>query len=306
MTTEEDPSPDERGRVYAMHLQSLVPGSSTAFAESTRTLDIATQLQGVGWQAPLAEFQATMKGVPRGLGHALLSRIAATGEQLSLAWTALSDARRWLQPGVDASTAAMGGRALAETAGYFMIAAGHGLANATLRVLLLNENAREAAGGISGIIVGDPFTTETRGWISLERDAARKLRRYARAAGGDDALRLAEAVGELAKDPAWRELIDTRRRDFHQLRPQSVSGGVNPHNPWKPNGKEGSVVLRVTTRPTMEPIPAADAIAIADAALEAITTAAETWLEVWPYAQADVGVPMHKLDRDPDAPPLGT
>ncbi|GIT82200.1 hypothetical protein LLS1_38690 [Leifsonia sp. LS1] len=288
---------EPQGPIVALQLGSLFPGAGVERDGARSWPRVAVELQKLSTQAAFVEFNASMKKLPRGTGHALVGRITSTGEQLAIAGTALADARRWLAPDVDPSSAPMAGRALAETAGYFMISAGHGLANATLRTLMLNPAAREKA-GVAADTLADPFTQDRRAWISLESGSLRSLRTWARVAGGGHALILAEILSDLVSDLAWKALVETRHRDFHQWRPQSVPGGVNPGNPWQDNGA-GSYMLTVGTRATLKPIPAEDAISVADHALMAITRTAEQWLNEWPYALRDIGAPMHKLDEEP-------
>lgn len=294
--SEEGIGAEPHGSIVALQLGSLFPGTGAEGDAARSWPRVAVELQKLSTQAALVEFSASMKSLPRGTGHALIGRITSTGEQLAIAWTALADARRWLAPDVDPSSAPMAGRALAETAGYFMISAGHGLANATLRTLMLNPAAREKAGVVADALA-DPFTQDRRAWISLESGSLGSLRKWAQVAGGGHALILAELLSHLVSNRAWKALVETRHRDFHQWRPQSIPGGVNPGNPWRDNGA-GSHMLTRGTRATLKPIAAEEAISVADHALIAIIRAAEEWLDEWPYALRDIGIPMHRLDEE--------
>jgi hypothetical protein len=40
-------------------------------------------------------------------------------------------------------------------------------------------------------------------------------------------------VDKLAKDPSWNALTTRRHEDFHRWRPQGISGGVAPEDPWE-------------------------------------------------------------------------
>jgi hypothetical protein len=156
MSDEKLPAGDDTARVTAVVLRTLFPGVSPGPMVKPYPLAVATAIewQNAGASATFSELYGTLAGAPQGRTSELVGRIASAGEQLGLAWTAEQDARRWLEPGQRRGGWDVAARSLAEVTGYYAMSAGHGLANVTVRTLLLhadsaavlNEKYRRAKG----------------------------------------------------------------------------------------------------------------------------------------------------------------
>jgi hypothetical protein len=136
--------------------------------------------------------------LPKGRLSELIGRIAATGEQLGLAWTCEQDMRSWLEPSAPKEERfAVSSRALAEITGYYAISAGHGIANVTLRTLLVHS-------GAAAIINQDkdlkrakgfaPFSTIPAAWVPLNEKLATLLQTAAATAGQPTVDSMADRV----------------------------------------------------------------------------------------------------------------
>lgn len=299
---EDDNSPaeqqDRSGPVVAVGLLSLsphpVPLELTA-AERNR-LDVARELQLIGTHAHFAEARGVFSGQPQGRVIEILGRTAAAGEQLMLAGTSLLDVRRWPATGVDPLAREVAMRALREGANYFSLSAAHGVVNSTVRLLLLDEEARttllQGHPGAKGFM---PFSSRRAAWLAVSPSVSDTLQQVS--ASRSKAVRaLTKALAELTADARWVALMARRDVDFHQFRPQSISGGVPPRNPWTPL-PAGQASMAVGPAGAHRPPDATALAAESAAALDALTSAAEVWLEAYPEAFNDLlGDTFYVLD----------
>jgi hypothetical protein len=135
-----EPTDDATSEVVSLVLPTLFSGVAWGpWSEPyPATVQTALEWQNIGVHATWSEMHGATHGLPKGRLSELIGRIAATGEQLGLAWTCEQDMRRWLDSSAQKPTTwSVAARALAEITGYYAISAGHGLANVTLRTLLV-------------------------------------------------------------------------------------------------------------------------------------------------------------------------
>ncbi|WP_147261956.1 hypothetical protein [Blastococcus sp. TF02A-26] len=287
----------EEPEVVSLVLATLFSGVQPDPWPDPHPLAVRTALewQQVGTHAVFAELHGTTHGLPRGRLAELIGRIASTGEQLGLSWTCEQDMRRWLAPDAqERDSWAVPARALAEITGYYAISAGHGVANVTLRSLLVQPEAAAVINQDKDLKRAkgfDPFSTVPAAWVPLNEKVATVLLNAA--AGRGAAQEMAELVVALTRDARWVALTNRRHVDFHRWRPQSVSGGVATSNPWE-STDTGSYSLTMYGRSQHEPPNTSELIAEASDGLEALAECMERWLDVWPSAIRDLGVPLFK------------
>jgi hypothetical protein len=233
-----EPADDETGEVSALVLPTLSSGVDPGPWPQPRppTVETALEWQNTGVHATWSELHGATHGLTKGRLSELIGRIAAAGEQLGLAWTCEQDMRRWLDPSAPKGHRfSVSARALAEITGYYAISAGHGLANVTLRTLLVhplaaavidNKDNKRAEGF-------EPFSNIRFAWVPLNQPVAELLQKAAEVVDKPTVRRLADRVLDLTKDPRWVALSNRRDVDFHRWRPQSVAGGVATSNPWE-------------------------------------------------------------------------
>jgi hypothetical protein len=183
--------------------------------------------------------------VQPGRPHELAGLIASAGEQLTLALAALVEAELWnahrrdnpddlstLDGRVVAAAQEMVHRAMADMATHFLLAAGHALANVTVRTLALD--ARMHAHLLD--ILGSPSPVNSqnpRDWLSLNQDTVRQLRRAAKKSANPAIQTISGAATDLVLSPDWQELDQLRGSHYHRHRPQSAGlDGVPLANPW--------------------------------------------------------------------------
>ena len=260
------------------------------------TVTTALDWQNTGVHATFAEFHGATHSLPQGRLSELIGRIAAGGEQLGLAWTCEQDMLRWLDPAARARDGfSASARALAEMAGYYAISAGHGLANVTLRTLLIGPNAAAVinkdyknAGGFT------PFTKISYAWLPLNETVATKLHGAAVASGCPEVALMTGLVRDLTVDPHWQALMDRRHVDFHRWRPQSVSGGVPTSNPWEAAVDGDGSSLTIYGNSQYEPPDTEVLIQEASDALAALSQTMRDWIDCWPAVLRALGVPLFK------------
>jgi hypothetical protein len=120
---------------------------------------------------------------------------------------------------------------------------------------------------------------------------AELLQEAAGVAGDPAAIRLADRVVDLTKDPRWIALSNRRDVDFHRWRPQSVDGGVATSNPWEET--EGGA-SKLTMYATSQHQPPDTEVLMQEASdgLDALAEAMGDWLATWPSALRGLGVPV--------------
>lgn len=222
--------------LVALVLPTLVPAQPLAFTvRERRIVEVARQLQlsgaspdakavsvavnlGFEWVDPVAE---------------ILGRVGSAGEQLGLALASNKDARRWTEPGAldaigwDPPYATMGVRAQAEMTALWTLGAAHGLANALVRLLRLNESSRHVIDAEFPKARGfPPFSEQQAAWVSFEPGVLRSARRAAAQAPSPAIIAAATALSDVLGNQRWTALLDLRNVGFHRWRPQSVDGGT--------------------------------------------------------------------------------
>ncbi|SOC50971.1 hypothetical protein SAMN05660748_3700 [Blastococcus aggregatus] len=259
------------------------------------TVETAIEWQKTGVHATWSEMHGATHGLPKGRLSELIGRVAATGEQLGLAWTCEQDMRLWLDPsaptGDRRSTSA---RALAEITGYYAISAGHGLANVTLRTLLVHPDAAAIINKDNKSAQGfAPFSSVPAVWVPLNEKVAKLLKAAALPVGQPSVDRMVDYVLTLTGHPHWQALTSRRHVDFHRWRPQSVVGGVATHNPWE-EGADGSSTLTMYGSSQHQPPETQELIDEASAGLAVLAETMADWMAAWPAALRELGVPVFK------------
>jgi hypothetical protein len=271
---------DDPRRVGAVLLTSFFPD-----AEYLHPTELEQQVGRVaaGWQqlsayATLIEVAGANADQAPGRMAEIFARIASSGEQLMLAGTCLRDARRWDTPSSSELARNVASRGLAEMANYFALSAAHGLANVTLRLLLLDPISRIAvtaafprAGGF------EPFTDNVQAWVAVSARTASVL--AAAAVGLPGVVTgMVALLGRLTGDERWDRLMDRRSVDFHQLRPQSVPGGAAVTNPWRIDAA-GKPHLHVEEFSGHQPPDARQLLAESSEAIQALSTVMSDWID---------------------------
>jgi hypothetical protein len=248
----------------------------------------------MGVHATFSELHTIQAGLPQGRAAELMGRTASAGEQLGLAWTAQQDAERWISKVAASDHQVVAARSLAEIAGYYAISAGHGLCNVTVRSLTMNS-ATEAvlASEFRNANGFRPFDANPQAWLPLNEKVARKMATAAAAISKPALTGLVDLVLKLTQHPDWQALMNRRAVDFHRLRPQSVDGGVMTSNPWK-NDASGGASLSMYSKSQHKAPVAADLVAESSDAIEVLAHTMTEWLDAWPDALRDLGVPLFK------------
>jgi hypothetical protein len=160
----------------------------------------------------------------------IFGRTGSAGEQLGLALASVRDGRRWMEPEAsdqDPQYATMGARAQAEMTAMWTLGAAHGLANALIRLLLLNTDARKVVDDAYPEAEGFPPLSEKQSaWVSFDPKAMRTARKAAAASQSPAAIAAAKALSSVFGDNRWNDFLDLRNVGFHRWRPQSVDGGT--------------------------------------------------------------------------------
>lgn len=290
--------PKEQGRLVAIVLPTLFAGPATdASVRDKRIIETAQEWQKMSVWAHMVEIHGMTHGIPEGRLTETIGRMAATGEQLGLASTCSRDARRWLAQPSDTISGPIAARSLAEITGYYTLSSGHGLANITLRTLLLDVSAaaslnakyKEAAGF-------PPFTDDRAAWRPLSHQLVEALRNAAQVVQQPTVSSLVGVLADLVTDPRWIALEARRGADFHRWRPQSIAGGVPQKSPWSqlPHGQRSMTVgiSNGFVPPDHEAL-----VTEADDALDALTAAMDEWMALFPSATRDLGVPLFATEE---------
>jgi hypothetical protein len=287
--------PKKDGVIRAMLLRSFAPPTDSHLdsvnEQYTSIVELAQEWQKTGARAIQGEAHAALLNLERNRVHELIGCIAAAGEQLGLAWTSQQDMQRWLASENDGQP--MATRALAEACSYFALGSANAMANATLRTLLLNSEARSA---IPNKTAYSPFSDKKWDWRSFDGNLVKDLKACARAIGNADADDLIFITEHLSQDEPWKLMVNRRGLDYHRWRPQSIEGGV-PRIPfWEPIQGGGSC-LSVRGSGVVQADPGADHLTVSEIAtngLLALADAMHRWLAQWPLAMAGVGAKIFK------------
>jgi len=267
-----------------------------------RVAEIAADWQQVSAHADFWELGGIVRGAPRDWASALTGQMAAGGEQLGLAFAAAVEVALWREfrkrheMGPEHE---MGMRAMGETQCYFVMGAGHALANVAVRALGFSANLRTAlqdkftrAGRRPTF---KPFSDKQEDWVDLNETTARTLRRVARDAGSPAVVTLIEPVATFAKGSAWRELTERRGEDFHRWRPQSHGiRGVSKKSRWKVEGSTASLSGGGNPEYADAKELAEETSRAATAAMLALADAMDSFDDAWPAASGPLGGPKFR------------
>jgi hypothetical protein len=102
-------------------------------------------------------------------------------------------------------------------------------------------------------------------------------------------------VDKLAKDPSWNALTTRRHEDFHRWRPQGISGGVAPEDPWE--YRPGFASLTGYAQSQYKPLNPSTLVTEAQEGLEALGNAMGEWMGAWPSALTGLGCPIFKVNE---------
>ena len=291
MTDEKAP-----GQVVAVWLSSLFMGAPelpTTNAED-RQYEVAKKWQRLGKYAVFVDVKGVIAGQPHGRIAEVVSRMASAGEQLMLAAACVRDGRRSEADWADDLGPQVGARALFEMTNYYLLSAAHGLANVTLRVLLLAPGARDLLEKSHEDVQFEPFSADRQAWISLNRDEMKKMRKGV-ADGPPELAALVQVLTDLLGTAAWSDLNGRRGVDFHRHRPQSIDGGAPVTNQWKRGDDGQTMVLSIGGVSDFQPLEVTVLQAESVKAAAVLTAAMATWLEALPPAfQATIGDPVFR------------
>jgi hypothetical protein len=209
----------------------------------------------------------------------IFGRVGSTGEQLGLALASNRDARRWTAEEAsdwNQQYATMAARAQAEMTAMWTLSAAHGLANALVRLLWLNETARTIIdGGFPKAGGFPPFSEQQNAWVSFEPTAMKTARKAAAASPSPAAVAAAKALSDLFGDNRWNQFLELRNIGFHRWRPQSVDGGTPKASSMSVMGSTQSITVGVgpsNVAPDIESV-----LKIAEAGLDLFSVAAKTF-----------------------------
>jgi hypothetical protein len=174
--------------------------------------------------------------------YELAGFMGGTGEQLGLACLADHEFSGWASADLSAApahekvAAEMAQRALAELESYYVIGAGHALANLTARVLALDPGLQEHLATAKYIKSSfQPLSDARKDWVSMNSDVARALQKVAAKSDMPSFIHLADPAVELAGSEPWRALDRVRGEHFHRWRSQSIGMTGSPKSsPWSP------------------------------------------------------------------------
>lgn len=248
----------------------------------------------MGTLATTAEIHGVLNGVPADRLTEIIGRSAAAGEQLGLSLTSSRDANSWLDHSERRASQATAAKALAEITGYYAMSAGHGLANITLRMLLLDSKAASIINAAYRKANGfQPFADNKEAWRPLSSNLVKVLQRAAHKVDQPAVTSLTEVVAELSTDTRWRALVSRRDIDYHRWRQQSVSRAVPKGSSWQ-SREDGARVIGVKSNPVVDLPDYKGAVTEVDQALDALSCAMDNWLTLLPDATHQLGVPIFK------------
>lgn len=239
-------------------LVAVVPRRLTASSDPAQGEDVlarhptlATAAKiGLDWAALSArarvdEMSAHFAGIEQERFYRIRRYQAMTGEKLVMACTTGIEAQLWTQQreARDHNTEhEMAHRAVTELQAYFLMAAGHDLANITGRVLALDPALRvhllERLG--TGFPVGG---TGYNDYLSLNTGCAQAMRKVAKTSSYATLKLMPEAISRLVVDSQWTAMTDGRHGDFHRERTTSHGTVVLPERAWE--SAEGGSTLYI-------------------------------------------------------------
>jgi hypothetical protein len=195
---------------------------------------VALEWTGLSGTARIQESLASVAGLEYDRFYLLRRYQSMTGEKLALACTTGVEAELWrrAREGQKHSTEhEMAHRAVIELQAYFLLSAGHDLANITARALALDEALRvdllEKVG--SGFPVGG---SSPENYIALNRDTIRGLCRVGRKSAYKSLKGMPEAVSRLFVNSAWARMTEGRHEEFHRERLPSHGSLVLSERAW--------------------------------------------------------------------------
>lgn len=281
--------------VVSAVLLTLSSGTVNPVTPNDATIiDVAQQWQMMGTRATTAEIHGILNGVAEGRLTEIFGRIASAGEQLGLALTCSRDANGWLVSSGNEQSRAIAAKAFAEMTGYYALSAGLGLANITLRTLLLHPAAELVINAKYKKANGFPAFTDNRAaWLSLNSSLVDTLRRAAQEVKRPNVSSLINIVAELSGNGPWNSLVSRRDIDYHRWRPQNVPRAVQRQSPWEPS-EDGERVIHVRSRPALTLPEYRDVVAEAEKGLSALSSTMKNWLMLFPESLREVGVSVFK------------
>jgi len=302
--TASDLSPADQG------LAAIVPGRLAATREADdlpdsvvdpdhkRVVKEALEWQQSGGQAWFWEMGATHRGADQDRAYVLAGQMASAGEQIGLAYAAGNEVAIWrdFRTNNDPDVAhELPMRGMAEAQCLFVMSTGHAFANVGLKALALDPGLKsELAGNFGGSSRSpsfDPFSTDRRDWVSMNRVTCKALKAVAQSSAELDVVELIEPVVEFGFGAAWRELDERRGEDFHRWRPQSHGvDGVLQKTPWSSDGKTRTLKMGNPTYDEAQGL-ADDVAHIGQAAMLALARAMERFRQQWAQTSVLLGGP---------------
>lgn len=232
------------GRLAAAHEIDHLP-DSVVDPDHKRVVEEALAWQQAAGLASFWEMGATHRGAGQDRVYVLAGQMASAGEQLGLAYAAGNEVAIWgdFRKDNDWDVAhELSMRGMAEAQCLFVMSTGHALANVGLKALALDPGLRselaESFGGSSRSPTFEPFSTDRRDWVSMNRETCKILKAVAQSSDELDVVELVEPVVEFGSGAPWRELDERRGEDFHRWRMQTHGvAGVPRKTPWSSDGE---------------------------------------------------------------------
>ena len=280
--------------IVAMALRTLAAANSLPpNAERESVLELAIDWQKFGVHATWLELLGTRLGVERDRLHELVGCVAATGEQLGLAWTADQDTQRWQTVQSDGQSMAL--RALADITAHFSLGAAHGVANATLRTLHLAPTASDVLAR-KRFAQYPAFSDDRGAWPTFGRRLLLALDEAAKATGAAAVVDLVATLTALLGDARYQRLDERRGMDYHRWRPQSLpnGGGVPKASLWD-RSQPGVVSLAGGGSYPPDPLAIPGPVAaIATDGMMAVVDCMRAWEAAWTPALDAIGVKIFR------------
>lgn len=281
------------GQVVSVVLMTLSLPEVDVKAEDRahRWAELSTEWQMLGTHSNWGEIHGTTSGVARGRMAEILGLAAAAGEQLGLALTCSLDAARWHQSAhgqADTLKHSVSARAFAEMTTYYILGAGHALANATARLLTIDSTCNERLNLA-------PFDDSRNAWPSYNSQSVTKMEQALSGLALPTAASLVGETRSLVDDDRWKALIKRRNSGYHRWRPQSVAGGTATSNPWTTTS-QGDHTLGISSQSHHEPPDAGELVDEAVAGLDALGESMENWLAALPGALNELGIEMFQVE----------
>jgi hypothetical protein len=290
----------DAGGLVAVVPWRLCSGLSQDFSPGLRPcIDLSKRWQSRGLLSEFWELASPQKDRL----YELAGFMAGAGEQLALACLADHEFSLWMSAALPSAplhekvAAEMAQRALAELESYYVIGAGHALANLTGRALALDPSLRQHL-ATKKYIKSEfrPLSDAREDWVSLNSNVARALRAVAVMSGIPEFHHLADPAVDLAGSAAWRALDSVRGEHFHRWRSQS-SGmtGAPKSSPWSDSENSRSMSVgagRLLGQGSQDATAAGVWQVVADAR-ESLRSAAEAFdRQFRPAVQAATGLEL--------------